>query len=77
MRATGPEYKRQMPEPPHNPFKLPFFLFCAGIGIFVAAVGLVSGQWWLAAAGLALTVLCLACAEVVRRGEIRGGFARR
>jgi hypothetical protein len=62
-------YTEDVRTPPNNPLKLPFFLVCTGIGLVELVVGVASGTWWLAAIGVGTSVVCVACARVVRQGR--------
>jgi membrane protein implicated in regulation of membrane protease activity len=55
--------------PKNNPLKLPFFLLCAGIGAFVAVVGVVAAAWPLVALGALLLLASLRLAWIVRQGR--------
>lgn len=58
-----------MKTPPNNPLKLPFFLLCAAIGVFVAIVAVLAGTWWLAVLGVVLVSASLWPAHIVRQGR--------
>jgi hypothetical protein len=57
------------PLPPNNPLKLPFFLLCAAIGVFVAIVGVRYGAWWLTIIGVATVFIGVSRARLVQRGH--------
>jgi hypothetical protein len=70
LRRSRSGYPRlDMSAPPNNPLKLPFFIACAAIGLFVAVIGALFGVWWLVVFGLAIMVVSGALARVVRHGD--------
>jgi hypothetical protein len=70
LRRPGSGYPLlDMSAPPNNPLKLPFFVACAAIGLFVVVIGALFGVWWLVVFGLALTVVSGALARVVKQGR--------
>jgi hypothetical protein len=55
--------------PPNNPLKLPFFLFCAAVGVVLAALGVANSSWGLAVVGALLIAGCVPPIAAIRKGR--------